>query len=87
MSEIPEYQWEVVEWKDPDRKELIFQSESFNELIQACNFMHHTLHKQKGYTEIRRIQNNVMVIDDDTDLEKAGEQIMAWLEKLDSTSH
>jgi hypothetical protein len=87
MSEIPEYQWEVVEWKDPDRKELIFQSESFNDLIQACNFMHHTLHKQKGYTEIRRIQNNVMVINDDTDLEKAGEQIIAWLEKQESTSH
>lgn len=87
MSEIPEYQWEVVEWKDPDRKELIFQSESFNDLIQACNFMHHTLHKQKGYTEIRRIQNNVLVIDGDTDLDNAGEQIMAWLEKQDSTSH
>lgn len=87
MSEMPEYQWEVVEWKDPDRKKLIFQSESFNDLIQACNFMHHTLHKQKGYTEIRRIQNTVMVIDGDTDLEKAGEQVMAWLEKQESTNH
>lgn len=87
MSEIPEYQWEVVEWKDPDRKKLIFQSESFNDLIQACNFMHHNLHKQKGYTEIRRIQNTVMVIDGDTDLEKAGEQVMAWLEKQESTNH
>ena len=75
MDKILEYQYEVVEWKDPDRKELIFQSESFfDDLIQACNFMHHTLHKQKGYTEIRRIQNNVLVIDDGTDLDNAGEQ-------------
>ena len=87
MSEIPEYQYEVVEWKDPDRKELLFQSESFDDLVQACNFMYHTLHKQKGYAEIRRIQNNVIHIDGSYDPEEMGEQVMAWLEKLDSTSH
>ena len=87
MDEIPSFQYELVEWKDPDRKELLYQSESFDDLIQACNFMHHTLHKQQGYVEIRRIQNTVMVIDGETDLDKAREQVLAWLERQDSTSH
>ena len=81
MSDIPQYQYEIVEWKDPDRKELIFQSDSFDDLTQACNFMHHNLHKQKGYVEIRRIENNVIYV------EEVNEQLLAWLEKQDSTSH
>lgn len=87
MNQIPEFQYEVVEWEDPDRTELLFQSESFDDLVQACNFMHHNLHKQKGYVEIRRIQNNVFHVDKNCDVEELGEQVMAWLEKQDSTSH
>ena len=84
-EEIPQFQYEVVEWKDPDRNELIYQSESFDDLVQACNFMHHNLHKQKGYTEIRRIQNTVLYLDGST--ENEAEKLVAWLDKLGSTSH
>ena len=83
-SNIPEYQYEVVEWKDPDRKELLFQSESFDDLIQACNFMHHTLHKQKGYTEIRRIENLVLeIVGGESDIDT----LLAQYEKKGETSH
>ena len=84
-EEIPQFQYEVVEWKDPDRNELIYQSESFDDLVQACNFMHHNLHKQKGYTEIRRIENTVLYLDGST--ENEAEKLVAWLDKLGSTSH
>ena len=87
MDDIPEYQYEIVEWLHPDREELIFQSESFDDLVQACNFMHHNLHKQKGYVEIRRIENNVLHIDGSYDPEEMGAQVLAWLEKINSTSH
>ena len=94
MSDIPEYQYDVVEWKDPDRKELLFQSESFDDLIQACNFMHHTLHKQKGYTEIRRIENLVLEIvggESNIDLEDTYQlslaRLLAQFEKKGETSH
>ena len=84
MSDIPDYQYEVVEWKDPDREELLFQSESFDDLIQACNFMHHTLHKQKGYTEIRRIENFVLeIVGGDSDIDT----LLAQFEKKGETSH
>ena len=87
MDEVPKYQYEIVEWLDPDREELIFQSDSFDDLTQACNFMHHNMHKQKGYVEIRRIENTVIHIEGSYDPEEVGAQVMAWLEKQDSTSH
>ena len=85
-DELPEFQYELVEWKTPDRKELLYQSESFDDLVEACNFMHHTLHKQKGYVEIRRIENKVIRIKDG-DMENMADEIFLALEKIASTTH
>ena len=85
--EVPEFQYQLIEWKDPERTGLLYESEIFDDLIQACNHMHHTLHKQKGYVEIRRIENSVMRIPEGETIESKAEEIMAWLEKQGSTNH
>ena len=56
--------------------------------------MHHTLHKQKGYTEIRRIENLVLEIvggESNIDLEDRYQlslaRLLAQFEKKGETSH
>ena len=46
--------------------------------------MHHTLHKQKGYTEIRRIENLVLeIVGGESDIDT----LLAQFEKKGETSH
>jgi len=86
-TDVPEFQYQLVEWKTPDRTEVLYESEIFDDLIQACNFMHHTLHKQKGFAEIRRIQNTVIRMSEGEGLENYADEIFAWLQSQAETSH